>query len=409
MSVRAPLTVSQLNELVRMTLDSSKLFSTISVVGEISNLKVHFASGHIYFSLKDEDSVLKCVMFRPSAMKLKFTPESGMKVIAKGKLSVYPRDGQYQLYADEMEPDGLGSRYLAFEQLKNKLMTEGLFEEERKRKLPFMPKRIGVITSASGAAFQDILNVLKRRYPIGEVLLYPASVQGAEAPVSLISGIHWFSTHPSEADVIIIGRGGGSFEDLNAFNDEKLARAIAACPIPVISAVGHETDFTICDFVSDKRAPTPSAAAEIAAPDMDLIADNLSVFQARMRTAVDSKIDKLSERVRVCSENRMLSSPMESIAEKERIFLQSKGNFLSAMTYRLADKENVLVNHTARLDALNPLAVLTRGYSAVFDENGKVVSGTKSIAIDDRLTLRFADGSVKTRVLQVKRKDNEND
>ena len=406
MSTRAPLTVTQLNELVRMTLDSSKLFSSVGVIGEISNLKVHFASGHIYFSLKDEDSVLKCVMFRPSAIKLKFKPENGMKVIAKGKISVYPRDGQYQLYTDEMEPDGLGSRYLAFEQLKSKLSSEGLFQEERKQKLPSMPKRIGVITSASGAAFQDILNVLKRRYPIGEVLLYPASVQGAEAPDSLLAGIQWFSTHPKEADVVIIGRGGGSFEDLNAFNDEALARAVAACPIPVISAVGHETDFTICDFVSDKRAPTPSAAAELATPNLDIISDNLSVYQSRMHNAINTKLEKLSERVRICSENRMLFSPMEAIVEKERALSQARALFLGAMEHRITDKKNELTKHGAKLDALNPLSVLTRGYTAVFNENNQIVSSINQVTPDQILTLRFTKGSVKTKVLQVEGKDD---
>ncbi len=407
MSTRAPLTVTQINELVRMTFDSNKLFSSIAIVGEISNLKVHFASGHIYFSLKDTDSVLKCVMFRPSAMKLNFVPENGMKVIAKGRLSVYPRDGAYQLYAEEMEPDGLGSRYLAFEQLKNRLASEGLFDEEHKQKLPFMPKRIGVITSASGAAFQDILNILKRRYPIGEVLLYPASVQGAEAAPSLIAGINWFSANKNMADVLIIGRGGGSFEDLNAFNDEKLARAIAACPIPVISAVGHETDFTICDFVSDKRAPTPSAAAELVAPDVISLTNTISAYRERMHMALNAKIIRLSERVQSCAESKMLSSPTETIEEKERIFLQIKEYFLLSGDRMVKEKGARLASCTGRLEALNPMSVLRRGYCAVFDEENTVVSSTKKINENDILSLAFADGTAKTKVLNIERKETQ--
>ncbi|MBE6673349.1 MAG: exodeoxyribonuclease VII large subunit [Ruminococcaceae bacterium] len=407
MSNKAPLTVSQVNELVRMTLDASKLFSAITVVGEISNLKVHFASGHIYFSLKDEEAVLKCVMFRASAMKMNFQPENGMKVVARGRISVFPRDGQYQLYADAMEPDGLGGRYLAFEQLKTKLQSEGLFDEARKRPIPTMPSTIGVITSASGAAFQDILNVLKRRYPLGRVLLYPASVQGSEAVGTLIDGVRWFSSHSKEADVLIIGRGGGSFEDLMAFNDEQLARVIAACPIPVVSAVGHETDFTICDFVSDRRAPTPSAAAEIVAPDVTVLSQTIDSLSMRISTAILTKCERLQDRLRYCGEHRMLSSPMEYVNEKERLLLQTQDRLGEIYTKTVEQKMNALTQVRARLDALSPLSVLNRGYTAVFDAHGRVVSGVKGIEKDDVLSLRFADGRATAQIVSIDKGGNE--
>ncbi len=405
MNQKAPLTVTQINELLRMTIDSNRLFASVSIIGEISNLKVHFASGHIYFSLKDEDSVLKCVMFRPSAAKLSFAPESGMKVIVKGRISVFTRDGQYQLYAEEMEPDGIGGKYLAFEQLKKKLESEGLFDDTKKRPLPTMPKTIGVITSASGAAFQDILNVLKRRYPIGQVVLYPASVQGIEAPASLLAAIKWFSANRNVADVLIIGRGGGSFEDLNAFNDEALCRAIASCPIPVISAVGHETDYTICDFVSDRRAPTPSAAAELSAPDISVLLDTVAAMQSRMHLAIDTKIQRLGERVRICSESRMLSSPMEAVLEKEKRLAQLNDRFTLARQRLIADKSAVLSALTAKLEALSPLAVLARGYAAVFDENEQVITRSDQVKVDDDISLRFGDGIVMTKVTNITKKE----
>lgn len=405
MNPKAPLTVTQVNELVRMTLDASKMFSSIAVIGEISNLKAHFASGHLYFSVKDDDSVLKCVMFRTAASKMNFQPENGMKVILKGKLSVFPRDGQYQLYAEQMEPDGLGNRYLAFEQLKNKLASEGLFDDARKRPLPAMPKRIGVITSASGAAFHDIINVLQRRYPLGEVLLYPASVQGAEAVGSLISGVSWFSANSKFADVLIIGRGGGSFEDLCAFNDETLARAIAKCPIPVVSAVGHETDFTICDFVADRRAPTPSAAAELVSPNVEAIRESVGDYNDRMQSALILKLERLQDRVRFCSENRMLSSPMESVLEKQNQLTQKVQMFTSACGQSLDKKENELSKLTAKLEALSPLSVLSRGFSAVFDKSGKVVSDVFRLKENDLLSLRFANGVAEARVEKILGKD----
>ena len=405
MNAKAPLSVTQVNELVRMTLDASRLFSSIAVIGEISNFKAHFASGHLYFSIKDDDSVLKCVMFRAAAMKMQFAAENGMKVIVKGKLSVFPRDGQYQLYVEQMEPDGIGNRYLAFEQLKAKLSSEGLFDEERKRPLPIMPRRIGVITSASGAAFQDILNILKRRYPLGEVILYPASVQGIDAVASLRAGVRWFTEHAKEAQVLIIGRGGGSFEDLAAFNDEGLARDIAKCPIPVVSAVGHETDFTICDFVSDRRAPTPSAAAEVVSPDVSMLSDTINDMKMRMQNAVLLKCDRFRDRVRYCSESRMLSSPMETILDKQKHFLQKKESFIAGAGRAIEQRDAKLSKLTAKLEALSPLSILGRGFAAVFDDKGTVVSGVNEVKKDDLLTLQFKDGNARVKVENVAGKD----
>jgi len=266
MEQKNALTVTQLNEYIKMMFDSQPTLNRLLVRGEISNF-VNHRSGHFYFTLKDENSLIRAVMFKSAAMKLNFQPENGMRVIARGKVSVFPRDGQYQLYADDMELDGIGGLYVAFEQLKNKLAAEGLFDESRKRPLPRFPSKIGIITSPTGAAIRDMINVTGRRYPMAEITIYPALVQGSDAPRSLAAGIRYFNNADKRPDVIIIGRGGGSIEDLWAFNNEQLARFIANSEIPVISAVGHETDFTICDFVADRRAPTPSAAAELAVPD----------------------------------------------------------------------------------------------------------------------------------------------
>ena len=406
-SLRAPLTVTQVNELVRMTIDNTRIFSEMSVSGEISNLKVHFSSGHMYFTLKDAESVLKCVMFRPSAVKLRYTPENGMKVVAKGRVTVFMRDGQYQLYVDDMEPEGVGSRFLAFEQLKSKLHEEGLFDESKKKALPVMPKRIGVITSASGAAFQDIINVMKRRYPLAEILLYPAVVQGDAASESLTRGILWFTVHQEMADVIIIGRGGGSFEDLNGFNSEKLARAIAGCPIPIVSAVGHETDFTICDFVSDKRAPTPSAAAELVTPNVELLSDAVASYMSRMDKAILGNLQKLSETVRFYSENRMLASPMEAVFDKEKRLKQQE-DMLNHVGGRVWDqKKGLLSEITTKLQALSPLAVLNRGYAAVFNDENQVVTSVEKVETNSVLSLRFSDGVVRARTIDILKKESD--
>ena len=262
------LTVTQLNEYIKGILDHDPRLTDVYLRGEISNFKNHYSTGHYYFTLKDEGGMIRAIMFRSSAVKLAFLPEDGMKVVAHGRISAFVRDGQYQIYCDSMEPDGIGALYIAYEQLKRKLEAEGLFDPSRKKPLPKIPSRVGIITSATGAAIRDMINVCGRRFPFAELVLYPSLVQGPDAPAQLIDGVRYFNEKQS-VDVIIIGRGGGSIEDLWAFNNEDLAREIAASAIPVISAVGHETDFTICDFVADRRAPTPSAAAELAVPETE--------------------------------------------------------------------------------------------------------------------------------------------
>ncbi len=396
MSGRSAFSVSQVNEYIKILLESSDVISNIWVMGEISNFKSHYATGHLYFSLKDEGSIIKCVMFRGSAQKLRFVPEDGMKVLLHGKISSYAPRGEYQIYADDMQPDGVGALARAFEQLKIKLGAEGLFDQAHKKPIPQMPKRVGVITSASGAAIHDILNVSGRRCPSAEIVIYPAQVQGDTAARSLCGGIKYFNER-SPVDVIIIGRGGGSIEDLWAFNDENLARIIYDSHIPVISAVGHETDFTICDFVADLRAPTPSAAAEIAFPDM------LGVLQRvkQLRGLCDVKISRklsllktqtslLEKKIEVKSPEHVLNQKMMHVARlSERLESLSQG-----VLTKSKNKFNVLL---ARLDASNPLALMSRGY-AVVQKDGGVVTRADKLSAGDSITVAFADGEVPARV-----------
>lgn len=393
------LSVSQLNDYLKMLLDGDRVLSNIYVCGEISNFKL-YSSGHAYLTLKDAAGQLKAVMFRSYASRLAFRPEDGMRVIAHGRVSVYEASGQYQLYIDDMQPDGVGSIAMQYEQLRRKLEAEGLFDESRKKPLPPMPMRIGVITSPSGAAVHDIQNVLKRRFPCAEMILFPSAVQGAEAPPQLRSAIEFFSM-TDLCDVIIIGRGGGSAEDLWAFNDEALARAIAACPIPVISAVGHESDFTICDFVADRRAPTPSAAAEIAVPDKTELIAALDAAKQRMRRLVEAKIlqekrflQQIASSAVFKTPERMFDGFRMRVGERERRMEQ-------AVQKNLEAKRNQLLRASARLEALSPLSVLSRGYAAV-SMNEKTVTRAGTLQIGDRLTVRFADGSVDAEVLERK-------
>ena len=299
------ITVSELNEYLKLLFEYDEILRNIYIKGEISNFTNHYKTGHYYFSLKDAGGTVRAVMFRSSASKLKFLPENGMRVIVGGRVSVFPRDGQYQIYVESMEPDGVGSLYIAFEQLKAKLEKEGLFAEYRKKPLPKMPKRIGIITSPTGAAIRDMIHILGRRFPSAEVVLYPALVQGAEAPASLARGLVYFN-QKADVDMIIIGRGGGSIEDLWAFNDEMLVRCVAASEIPVISAVGHETDFTLCDFAADLRAPTPSAAAELAVPDMNEVAHRLRLLEERLTLASMRRITENREHLRLLASSRTL-------------------------------------------------------------------------------------------------------
>lgn len=309
------ITVSELNEYIKMVLENDELLMRVFVKGEISNFTNHYKTGHFYFSLKDEGGAVRAVMFRGSASKLKFVPENGMRVVVGGRVGVFPRDGQYQVYAETMEPDGVGALYVAYEQLKAKLEKEGLFDAAKKKPLPKIPTRIGIITSPTGAAIRDIINILGRRSPASKAVLYPALVQGEGAAPDLVRGIGYFND-AGNVDVIIIGRGGGSLEDLWAFNDETLARRVAASKIPVISAVGHETDFTLCDFAADRRAPTPSAAAELAVPETGELSRKLSNVTARLGLLMEGKTGLYRERLTRLASARVLMSPMNMIDDK---------------------------------------------------------------------------------------------
>lgn len=388
--------VTQLNEYVKMLIDSDEILQTAAVCGEISNFKHHYATGHLYFTLKDERSAVKCVMFARDAARLKFEPDNGMTVTAWGRVSVFPRDGAYQLYVGFMSPSGLGEQYYAFEMLKQKLASEGLFDASRKKKIPKFPKKIGIITSPTGAAVRDLFNVLTRRWPIVEIELFPALVQGSGAAASLKKGIEYFDSK-DDVDVVIIGRGGGSGEDLSAFNDEALARSIAASRVPVISAVGHEIDVSISDYVADLRAPTPSAAAELAVPDMQEYNAILSSHLGRIKGIVSRKIEFGESRLKTLSGSSVLRSP-----EK---YFDIKFTELDHLAERLGDKYDDIIKTNsskflslvAKLDALSPLSVLSRGYS-ITNKGDKAVSSVAEISSGDDLTLIFNDGKADVKV-----------
>ena len=396
---RQMLSVTQLNEYLKMVLDGDRVLSNVFVRGEISNFKL-YSSGHAYFTLKDDAGQLKSVMFRSYCSRLAFLPEDGMRVIAHGRVSVYESSGQYQLYVDDLQPDGAGSLAMRFEQLKRKLAAEGLFDEARKRPLPPMPKRIGVITSPSGAAVHDIINVLGRRFPAAEMILYPSEVQGAQAPAQLIAGVELFSI-TGLVDVIILGRGGGSAEDLWAFNDESLARAVASCAVPVISAVGHESDFTICDFVADRRAPTPSAAAEIAVPDMGEILRSLAAVRGGLQASMQKRIAQEKRILDRITQSRVFSRP-EQMLDSFRIRLDEHEVDLNrAIELTIGQKRQSTAAVAGKLQALNPLAVLARGYATV-SHDGTSVTSIQQIQERDTLDIRFADGSVRATVTERK-------
>ena len=372
------LSVSELNEYMRMLLDSDPLLGSVFVRGEISNFTNHYKTGHFYFSLKDEGALVRAVMFRGNAQKLRFLPENGMKVILHGRVSVFPRDGQYQIYVDDMQPDGVGALYLAFEQLRQKLEAEGLFDPARKRPIPRFPRKIGVITAPTGAAVRDIMHILGRRWPLSEVILYPALVQGAGAPETLIAGLDCFN-QKMPVDVIILGRGGGSAEDLFAFNHEGLARAIFSSQIPVISAVGHETDFTISDFVADLRAPTPSAAAELAVPDQG----EMNTLLVRLRADLAGLAGA-----------PLLRSPQSYLDERRMSVAYLENRAQSAFSQKTTEAKSAFAALCAKMEALSPLRVLSRGYTAVFDGEGRPITAGKNLSKGDRVSIRFSDSTV---------------
>ncbi len=386
-----PLTVSALNEYIKALLDGNPLLNRVYLCGEISNFK-HHSSGHLYFSLKDEQSLIRAVMFRSAASRLGFVPKEGMKVIVRGSVSLFVRDGSYQIYVNSMEEDGKGALYVAFEQLKRQLSEEGLFDAERKKPLPKFPKKIGIITSPTGAAVRDMLHILGRRYPLAEVLLYPALVQGREAPSSLIEGLRYFNREEN-ADLLIIGRGGGSFEDLCAFNDEGLAREIAASKIPTISAVGHETDFTIADFVADMRAPTPSAAAEIAVPDMQEIKERLYSYGERARFFIKGALEKNRSRVSEISERPIFLRPLSLVDEKRMALMHLTDGLSHAASQKILHLRTEFSKKAGMLEGMSPLAILSRGYAALQDEKGRTVTSVTDITEGERLRLLFTKGA----------------
>lgn len=400
---RAVLTVAQVNAYLKQLIDSDKLLASIYIKGEISNFTNHYKTGHFYFTLKDQEGVIAAVMFRSAAAKLKFLPENGMKVIVHGRVSAFVRSGQYQIYIDSMEPDGVGSLYIAFEQLKRRLEAEGLFSPQRKRPLPKIPTRIGIITSPTGAAIRDMINITGRRFPLAKLTLFPSLVQGPDAPAQLIAGVKYFNA-AANVDVIIIGRGGGSIEDLWAFNDETLARTVAASAIPVISAVGHETDFTICDFAADVRAPTPSAAAELAVPDTAELKRKVNNIVAHMELSLSKSLSARRSELAVLAKSRALTSPQNFIDDKRMALLSLSGELEKVMKLELTSRRARFASLTASLEALNPMSVISRGYSAVFDNTGRLVKSVKQLSLGDRFTFRTVDGSVVGEAVEI----NEN-
>lgn len=387
------LTVSQINFFLKSLIEGDGRLTDVYVAGEISNFTDHYRSGHLYFSLKDEKSVLKAVMFASAARRLRFRPGDGMRVIVRGRVSVYEPSGQYQFYVEEMQPDGLGALSLAFEQMKAKLSKEGLFSEEFKKPIPRFPARIGIITSPTGAAVRDMLNILGRRWPAAELIFCPVLVQGEGAPAQLTAAVEEMNRKRC-ADVILIGRGGGSAEDLAAFNDEALARAIFASEIPVISAVGHETDFTICDFVADLRAPTPSAAAELAVPDRAEVVAQLEMLMRRMKSAVESGLDDRRQMLDAVSASAVLRDP-ESLLGVRRMQLDSAVQLLRAAQERLWMRQREqLASLSARLDGMSPLKVMARGYAALSDAAGKPVHSVQDVQPGDGVHARLSDGTL---------------
>ncbi len=383
--------VTELNKYIKQLIDSDRTLSSVTVKGEISNFKCH-SSGHLYFSLKDAEGQIKAVMFRSDAVRLKFAAESGMRVIVHGSVSAYTRDGAYQIYVSSMQPDGVGALYLAYEQLKERLYLEGLFNEEHKLPIPYVPERIGVITSPTGAAVQDIINVTGRRFPAAKVYLYPVLVQGDGAEQQLVRAVDYFD-RSGLVDVVIIGRGGGSIEDLWAFNSERLARRIYDATVPIISAVGHETDFTICDFVSDMRAPTPSAAAELAVPDARELAMRIDSYLERSRAGLRHTADIARERLslvaKLCSPDAYVSFIQKL---RERV-LDTSENLSDAMQELMKELRQSLVYKCEKLEALNPLAVLSRGY-AVVTKDGASVTDCDALSAGEKINIRLANGAV---------------
>ena len=395
---RQILTITQLNEYIRSRMDADPFLSGIAVRGEISNYKL-YPSGHHYFTLKDEGAALKCVMFKSSAQRLRFRPENGMKIIAMGKVSVYPRDGVYQLSCTALAMDGVGDLYAAFEQLKGKLAKEGLFDPAHKKALPRFPGTIGIITSSAGAAVHDMLRILRKRYPLTNVRLLPVRVQGAEAPGEIAAAIR-YANHYTLADLLIVGRGGGSIEDLWAFNDERVAYAIYESAIPVISAVGHEPDVTISDYVADLRAATPSNAAELAVPDQQALRQTLDSFSTVMANALSRQIKASRQHLKVLSESQSLKSPTGYLEQRRKNLQLLRNRMISAQNASLAKSKQRYIANTSKLDAMSPLKVLTRGYSMAQTEDGTLLRSVSQVELGQRISVSLSDGRISATVME---------
>jgi len=395
----AVLSVTELNNHIKDLMDSDLLLMGLAVKGEISNYKL-YPSGHHYFTLKDAESSIRCVMFKGNASKLRFTPENGMGVTAVGRVTVFPRDGGYQLYCTELLPAGMGDLHIAFEQLKDKLSKEGLFDASNKKPLPRYPQTIAIITSSAGAAVRDMIRILGKRWPLTKVVVLPVRVQGAEAPPEIVGAIR-YANRFKVGDLIITGRGGGSIEDLWAFNDERVARAIYESEIPVISAVGHEPDVTIADYVADLRAATPSNAAELAVPDMSEMRETLSSLEIRTMQAMRKKLSEKRARLADLSSRRVLQNPTAYVDQK-RLELDSTHNALVSRYERLVNlKKQKYIHYAASLDALSPLKVLGRGYSITTDENGSAVSSAEAVGVGDKLNVHLKSGALKCSVDEI--------
>ena len=391
------LSITQLNEYIRGKMDTDPLLTQVAVRGEISNYKL-YPSGHHYFTLKDEGSALRCVLFKGNAARLRFWPENGMKIIAMGKVSVYPRDGAYQLYCTGLTMDGVGDLYAAFEQLKKKLEAQGLFDPAHKKPIPKFPGTIGIITSSAGAAVHDMLRILRKRYPLSKVRLLPVRVQGVEAPGEIAAAIG-YANHYRLADLLIVGRGGGSIEDLWAFNDERVAYAIYHSEIPVISAVGHEPDVTISDYVADLRAATPSNAAELAVPDQDALRQNLDAMSNAMASSLSRQVKAARQHLKVLSASQALRSPTGYLEQRSQSVELLKNRLVAAQNQNITRARQRFIAQISKLEAMSPLKVLTRGYSMAQTQRGEVVRSINQVELGERIRIRLSDGTISATVM----------
>lgn len=394
------LSISQINEYIRAKMDADSLLNGVAVLGEISNYKL-YPSGHHYFTLKDDGAALKCVMFKGNAIRLRFRPENGMKVIAMGKITVYPRDGAYQLYCTAMAMDGVGDLHAAFEQLKAKLGAQGLFEPSHKKPIPAYPGTIGIITSSAGAAVHDMIRILRKRFPLTKVRLLPVRVQGVEAPGEIAAAIRYANFHKL-ADLLIVGRGGGSIEDLWAFNDEQVAYAIYESQIPIISAVGHEPDVTISDYVADLRAATPSNAAELAVPDQEALRQTLDTLLENMSYSLQRRLKGARQHLQILASSTALQSPDSYLRQRREALLAATNRLVSAQSHGISLRKQKFVALTSKLDAMSPLKVLTRGYTMAQTEDGNLLKSVHCVSVGDNIQVFVQDGNITAKVSEIK-------